>query len=67
MKNHTDSGGVRKEACMLGVPCVTLRENTEWVETVEEGWNVLVEADYGEIVGAIRGFGGADVKDAGYD
>jgi UDP-N-acetylglucosamine 2-epimerase len=38
---------------------VTLRENTEWVETVEDGWNVLVGADYGKIVDAIVGFEGA--------
>jgi UDP-N-acetylglucosamine 2-epimerase (non-hydrolysing) len=46
----TDSGGVQKEAYIQKVPCVTLRENTEWVETVEDGWNVLTGADAGRIV-----------------
>ena len=49
----TDSGGLQKEAYLLSVPCITIRRNTEWVETVKEGWNVSTDTNTTEIVSSV--------------
>ena len=62
----TDSGGLQKEAYWLGVPCVTLRNETEWVETVETGWNVLAGSDRDKILRAVNSWNPPDSRPALY-
>lgn len=54
VKVITDSGGIQKEAYLLNVPCITMRKNTEWVETIKGQWNVLTGVDSKKIVKAVR-------------
>ncbi len=58
----TDSGGVQKEAYFFGVPCITLRDETEWIETVEDGWNALVGTETEDILHAIEHFNPSGTK-----
>ena len=52
----TDSGGVQKEAYFLKKPCITMRDETEWIETVQNGWNTIVGSDTAKILNAIENF-----------
>jgi UDP-GlcNAc3NAcA epimerase len=52
----TDSGGVQKEAYFLQKPCITMRDETEWLETVENGWNIIVGSNKDKILDAIINF-----------
>jgi UDP-N-acetylglucosamine 2-epimerase len=67
LQNHaktiiTDSGGIQKEAYILKVPCITLMDNTPWVETVLDGWNILVGDDKAKIIDAVKNFHPSDQK-----
>lgn len=50
----TDSGGLQKEAYLLSIPCITIRQNTEWTETVDEQWNILADTNTEKIVDAVK-------------
>lgn len=58
----TDSGGVQKEAYFFGIPCITLRDETEWLETVEDGWNAVVGTETEDVLDAIANFNPEGIK-----
>jgi UDP-N-acetylglucosamine 2-epimerase len=62
----TDSGGLQKEAYWLGIPCITMRDETEWVETVQAGWNILAGTHTEKLIHAVRGFVPPSVRPALY-
>ena len=63
----TDSGGIQEEACLLGVPCITLRENTERPESIEVGANVLVGRDADKALAAAEKWLTSESKNYNWD
>lgn len=62
----TDSGGIQKEAYILKKPCITIRPETEWVETVSAGWNRLLQPEDSDFVNIINSFAGSDSHETIY-
>jgi UDP-N-acetylglucosamine 2-epimerase (non-hydrolysing) len=58
----TDSGGLQKEAYLLSIPCITIRRNTEWPETVDAGWNILTDTNTDKIVDSVRGWNPSNIS-----
>jgi UDP-GlcNAc3NAcA epimerase len=62
----TDSGGIQKEAYFHQIPCITLRDETEWVETVEAGWNQIVGANEAAITKAAKNIKPPSIQQANF-
>lgn len=59
----TDSGGIQKEAYLLSKPCITLRSETEWIETINSGWNILLDSNNKDFINIINNFNPSNKKE----